>query len=293
MRLGIRRKLIGTLILVGLFPLAMSLVVVLGGGAAIQINKIRTSYEDAATDCADRISSTVREETEKLMVLSHFPRMISYVEDRNREHALANPGEVLGESGPKPTAQALELDKIWAGLPDTDPRIAAIVHNEMADRLRLLTEVNGNPRQLLVTNIFGELIAADSHTDDFFQADETWWQAAYDGGRGRTYVSSVTANPSGGDPIVTVVVPIYGGAEGKRVLIGIMKDKIPVSWLLGSLRQRATDLRAVAQLVDLDARTSVYATEEAPTNARAREFFFLHRNDAVPITTLLFNNLII
>jgi signal transduction histidine kinase len=293
MRLGIRRKLIGTLILVGLFPLAMSLVVVLGGGAAIQINKIRTSYEDAATDCADRISSTVREETEKLLVLSHFPRMISYVEDRNREHALANPGEVLGESGPKPTAQALELDKIWAGLPDTDPRIAAIVHNEMADRLRLLTEVNGNPRQLLVTNIFGELIAADSHTDDFFQADETWWQAAYDGGRGRTYVSSVIANPSGGDSIVTVVVPIYGGAEGKRVLIGIMKDKIPVGWLLGSLRQRATDLRAVAQLVDLDARTSVYATEEAPTNARAREFFFLHRDDAVPITTLLFNNLII
>ena len=43
MRLGIRRKLIATLILVGLLPLALSLVVVLGGGAVVQLSRIRAS----------------------------------------------------------------------------------------------------------------------------------------------------------------------------------------------------------------------------------------------------------
>ncbi len=294
MRLGIRRKLIGTLILVGLFPLAMSLVVVLGGGAGIQINKIRTSYEDTAADCADRISGSVRDEIEKLMMLSRFPRMIGYVEERNHEHVLANPGEVLDESAPKPTAASIELDRLWPSLPQTDPRMAAVLHNEMSDRLHLLTEISGNARQLMVTNIFGELIASDSKTQDYFQADETWWKAAYDGGRGRAYISTVVPNPAGGDPIITVALPIYGSAEGKRVLIGVIKDKIPVDWLLSPLRERAGPLRAVAQLVDLDVGTTVYATDEAPTNARAREFYFEHRKDgAVPISTLLFNNIII
>jgi signal transduction histidine kinase len=294
MRLGIRRKLIGTLILVGLFPLAMSLVVVLGGGAWIQVNKIRTSYEDTAADCADRISSSVRDEIEKLTMLSRFPRMIEYVEERNREHVLANPGEALGESGPKPTTAAVELDRLWPTLPEGDPRVAAVTHNEMADRLHLLSDVSGKPRQLLVANIFGELIASDGKTQDYFQADETWWQAAYDGGRGKAFISSVAPNPAGGDSIITIALPMYGTAEGKRVLIGVIKDKIPVSWLLSPLRERALPLRAVAQLVDLDARATVYATEEAPTNDRAREFYFEHRKDgAVPISTLLFNNIII
>ena len=56
MRLGIRRKLIGTFMLVGLFPLAMSLIVILGGGAALQLRNIRTSYENAATDCGNQIT---------------------------------------------------------------------------------------------------------------------------------------------------------------------------------------------------------------------------------------------
>ncbi len=294
MRLGIRRKLIGTLILVGLLPLAMSLILVLGGGAWIQLNKIRSSYEDSASDCADRISGILRDEVEKLTILSRFPRIVDYVEARNHEHALANPGQVLGETAPLPVAAATDMDRLWPSLSDTDPRIDALLHNELADRLRMLTAVNGQPRQLMVSNIYGEVIAANARTADFFQADETWWQAAYDSGRGRIYISSVTANPAGGNPIVTIALPLYGTADGKRVVIGILKDKIPVNWLLAPLHERASALGAVAELVDLDARLSVYVTEQNPINDRAREFYFEHRKDGVvPITTLLFNNIII
>ena len=62
-----------------LLPLAMSLVLVLGGGAWIQLNKIRSSYEDSASDCADRISGILRDEVEKLTILSRFPRIGDYV----------------------------------------------------------------------------------------------------------------------------------------------------------------------------------------------------------------------
>ncbi|HVS71379.1 MAG TPA: ATP-binding protein [Phycisphaerae bacterium] len=308
MRLGIRRKLIGTLILVGLFPLAMSLIVVLGGGAWIQLDRIRSAHADAAADCSDRLSSVLRDETEKLTLLARFPRVITYVEQSNAAHAAANgdanatqPADAAATRPspppmtPAPTDADLRLDQLWSSLPESDPRVAALLHNELANRLHLLADVSGNPRQILVTNAFGELIAADAKTDDYFQADEDWWRQAYDDGRGQLYVSTVMANPTAaGEKVVSIALPMYDRPAAPHQVIGIIKDKIPVAWLFRPLRDRAGDLGAAAQLIDLDTQRTVYETESAATNDRAREFFLTHRSTGVvPITTLLFNNIIV
>ena len=59
--------------------------------------------------------------------------------------------------------------------------------------------VDGHPRATLVTNAAGQLIAADVKPDDYFQADEPWWQAAYAGGKGRVYVGSIRRGAGGID----------------------------------------------------------------------------------------------
>src|SRR5271170_2831999 len=80
MRLGIRRKLIGTLILVGLFPLALSLIIILGGGAAMQLSRIRNSYEETATACAKDISTKLLEvELDRLAFIGDAPRVLEYL----------------------------------------------------------------------------------------------------------------------------------------------------------------------------------------------------------------------
>ena len=58
-------------------------------------------------------------------------------------------------------------------------------------------QVDGHRRHTLIANAAGELIAADSKTDDYFQADEDWWQAAWNGGKGKLYVSSITTTKGG------------------------------------------------------------------------------------------------
>ncbi|HVX85661.1 MAG TPA: ATP-binding protein [Phycisphaerae bacterium] len=308
MRLGIRRKLIGTLILVGLFPLAMSLIVVLGGGAWIQLDRIRGAHADAAADCSDRLSGILRDEVEKLTLLSRFPRVVAYVQQANKDHvtqtgdltpqtapAASQPAASQPSLTPAPTDADLRLDQLWPSLPASDDRVAQRLHNELADRLHLLADISGNPREILVTNLYGELIAANSKSDDFFQADEDWWQQCYDDGRGQLYLSTVVADPAHPDrKVVSIALPMYDRPAAPHKVIGIIKDKIPVSWLLRPMRDRAADLRAAAQLVDLDTQRTVYQTEAAPTNERARQFFFTHRsNGVVPISTLLFNNIIV
>ncbi len=85
MRLGIRRKLIGTLMLVGLLPLAMSLVVILGGGAVMQLSRIRSNYEESANSCAKNISIKLLDiELDRLAFIAHAPRTISFLRESNR-----------------------------------------------------------------------------------------------------------------------------------------------------------------------------------------------------------------
>ena len=198
MRLGIRRKLIGTLMLVGLLPLAMSLVVILGGGAAIRLNQIRGSYEDTAATCAEHISDALlHEEYEKLSLLTQLPEIVAYV---RHETSTCRPPEPDGELPiPTSTPEDDQLDRQWAGIKETDPVLAAIRNNDVAIRLTLLSSTDGHPRQTMVTNAAGQLIAADGRTDDYFQADEGWWQTAFDHGRGQLYISSITPTLMGGE----------------------------------------------------------------------------------------------
>lgn len=302
MRLGIRRKLIGTLILVGLFPLALSLIVILGGGAAIQLKEIRARYEDTADMCADQLANTLlHEEIEKLLMVSRLPRVDAYVRDHN-------PGGPADGSVPVASARDKELDQRWATLKDTDPEIRGVLINELSERLNLLSQVDNHPRHTLVTNAAGQLIASDSRTDDFFQADEDWWQAAWNNGKGKLYISSIRRSTGGlghlpiGEQDVEIAMPIYDLVDGKPVIIGVLKDELSVTWLLRTLRDlpAARKLDALTQLIDLDSRKTVYAFggdnagPDGPQASASREFFLVHESEAeVKALTLLSNHIII
>lgn len=312
MRLGIRRKLIGTLMLVGLIPLAVSLVVILGGGAAIQLKRIHVTYEDTASNCAEHISDAlIHEEYEKLLLITHLPPLLSFA----REH---NPGPLPPAGGapvPSPTPQDRELDRQWPTLKPSDPPLAAVLNNELADRLRMLSDSDKYPRQIQVANARGELIACDAKTDDYFQADEYWWQEAFNGGKGRLYISSITVatgdvNPHGnlrrGDAAIEIALPIYEVQDGKQVVIGVLKDELGVSWLLQTLHSQpaAKGLDALTQLIDLDTGKSVYATGRAgagsPEALRAEKFYFerqfeIERTTGMSVSslTLLLNDIVI
>ena len=309
MRLGIRRKLIGTLMLVGLFPLVMSLVVILGGGAVIQLREIRERYDDTATMCADQIANAiVHEELEKLVMATRLPVVTEYV----RTHA-GMQGEAA-EALPAYTPEARALDEKWRDLPETAPEVASTLHNAAAERLLLLSQVDGHRRHILIANAAGQLIAADSKTDDYFQADEDWWQTAWNHGRGRLYISSITTTAGGkgkldlGERVVVIAVPMYDQVDGRQVVIGVLKDEIAVSWVLRTLRDtpESKSLKALTQLIDVGAggaghedgwRTAYVAGSngEDPSDvaaAKSLAFYQRHWNQRVSEMTMLWDKLI-
>ena len=300
MRLGIRRKLIGTLMLVGLLPLVLSLVVILVGGATTTLKEIRGRYEDTATMCADDISATIlHDELEKVVMVARLPRVDAYVKEKSTPL-------LAGGAVPMASPEDLARDNRWPGLKASDPELAAILQNEISLRLQLLSEVDGHLRHVMVTNTRGELIAADVKTDDYFQADEAWWQVGYDKGRGQLYVSSITTSSGGagkfspGERVVEIVVPIYESIGGNQVLIGILKDELSVTWLLRSLQEvpATKKLNVHMQLVDLNMapeHMTVYEAgdregPEGPAARKALAFYLAHKDGPRVGTFSLLNN---
>ena len=112
MRLGIRRKLIGTLILVGLFPLAMSLVVVLGGGAAIQLNRIRKRFFENYRAELSWDDSLVEEIASRCTEVESGARNIEYILSRGLLPRLsAHVLSVMAEGGQVGDLKAVFDDK--------------------------------------------------------------------------------------------------------------------------------------------------------------------------------------
>ena len=132
MGLGIRRKLIGTLILVGLCPRARSLIVLLGGGAAMQLSRIRSSYEQVAGACAKDISTRLLDvELDRLEFVATGPQTRALLMARMGEGAGSSPTTV-----PARSAAAADLDARWPGMKETESPLKEILGTEVSQRLR-------------------------------------------------------------------------------------------------------------------------------------------------------------
>ena len=198
---------------------------------------------------------------------------------------------------------AARLDELWPTLKVSDPPLDSILHGEIADRFRALSAVDGHARVTMITNPQGELIASDGKSDDYFQADEEWWRAAFNEGKGKLYISSITASTGegplkAGDQTVVIAFPVYATVDGKRAIIGIVKDELSVSWLLRTLQKNAQGLDALTQLIDLGKGTTVYANggdDAGPAGPAAKRTENFYRNQGrshASVMTLLYNNLV-
>jgi methyl-accepting chemotaxis protein len=90
--------------------------------------------------------------------------------------------------------------------------------------------------EVMATDKFGGLVGATRRTDDFLQSDEPWWQAAWNDGKGATYIGQPELDPETKVFAITIAVPI-ANQDGK--LIGVLRT----SYSLGSLVRTVESLR--------------------------------------------------
>lgn len=190
-----------------------------------------------------------------------------------------------------------ELDQQWLAAGETDLVIQSRLINVLASELTKFRDTFPDHSEVFVTNQYGALIAATNRTSDYYQADEVWWQAAYNDGLGAVYIGEPELDESSNTFGIGMAVPIYA-ANGKTV-IGILRSTYrvtPLLQLLAKMRSGQAELflpggRLLAQdgtrieLIDLATLENL----EASAAANYGEFQYKDTASLVsqaPVTTI-------
>lgn len=125
------------------------------------------------------------------------------------------------------------LDAAWSASADDSELIQSIVGNELADALREFQSVSPQHAELFITDRYGANLAATNRTSDYYQADEAWWQAAYNSGEGAVYLSQPEFDESSNTYAILMAVPLYRDGN----VVGILRSTLNVTSLTALLEE--------------------------------------------------------
>ncbi len=266
MRLTIRRKLMGTLVIVGLLPLTLGLLVILGLGTRMRLKTIHHTYHDVAYSCAQAISLRLNTEIRRLDFLVHLPSVIRYARKQNALHLRVTTHESLPMPlRTRPTAPSGTAIKTRRAY------LHSILHNSIASYMRLISHGKPFHAHLLATNRRGNLIAADIKPRHFFQADQFWWHKALNNGQPRGWISSVVKDPQTGGEAVVIVLPIR--TIRSNTWVGFVKETFGILPILRRLRKHVFLRQTTGQLFDRRAGRTVLLTGKITQAAAAQQRF--------------------
>jgi signal transduction histidine kinase len=208
---GLKRKLIVSMLLVGVVPLLLGLgLAFLQGSKEIQVVS-GESFQALATETARKLDLLVAEEVARTSRIAAHPEIIRQLEHHR---------DLLQTADTARSAAAVTQQRTrWA---ERDPiAIKAITENRTALLLRdfyagaqhesdlLLPQVvRAATKKLFITDVQGNLFAALTTTPSFSHTDNLWWTGAYNKGVGQLYIEDLHFDTQANTYVFSISIPI-------------------------------------------------------------------------------------
>ncbi|HKY53771.1 MAG TPA: GAF domain-containing protein, partial [Anaerolineales bacterium] len=125
------------------------------------------------------------------------------------------------------------LDEQWVAATDNDVLIKQVLANEIAGELRELQARLPQYAELFVTDKYGAIIASTNRTSDYYQADEEWWQKAWNDGAGDVFISQPEFDESAGIYAIDMALPIP--AHNRSDFVGVLRATVNINELTSLL----------------------------------------------------------
>lgn len=252
MKVSLRAKLVALLTMVALIPLLAALLTIGIGGRHVATESFGKMMLLTASAESTALRGGLSGDIAKLQVaLQHEPSVVAALAGHDRQI---------------PTVELSKLDAGWPTMPVEAEPLAGVLAHPIAEKMRRLQEQDARFAEVLVTDRFGQLVAATARTTDYYQADEEWWLRAYNDGRGRVYIPPISYDDSAGLWSVDLCVPVRRGEE----VVGVAKAVLDVSqWV--AFGREVGERQASIMLVQADG-TVVSRRETAPLTRRAEHW---------------------
>jgi len=117
------------------------------------------------------------------------------------------------------------LDERWQLSKGIDPFIRPYLTNPCSDTLVALQDQDDGLAEIFVTDMHGLNVCQTNKTTDLYQADEEWWQKAYQKGIGFAYFGEIEFDESAQSEAIALYLPLVSFDR----TIGIIKVIVDIT----------------------------------------------------------------
>lgn len=221
---GIRTKVSVTVFVGTVATMIFMLIILYALGTGMIWKTIESNHKEIARTASVALMHAVDSEIEDAFAYAVRPQWIDRAEAANAEYAGLTTSEI--------TQALIDKDASWRSCPADTGIVKETIFNGEELGMQDILGVRKAVAEIFMTDMHGAVVAASAKTTDFFQADEEWWQLAYNGGAGGVYLSDVEYDSSSGKYVIVIAVPIKGRASG---VVGVLKILVSTEKLFGLL----------------------------------------------------------
>jgi methyl-accepting chemotaxis protein len=198
------------------------------------------SLERSGEQAAQRASEVIGGSVKALKALALSPEVVALAETANAARDNRNPTELAQDISRQDDAWKAEAEAASA-------LVAQIEGSTTSDYLRSFQAAFPENVEVFLTDARGLNLAMTGRTGDYLQADEDWWQATYNEGRGGVYIGEVSYDDSSQSWALDIGVPIQTPAGA---VVGVMRGTVDISVIFASLAQIQIGETGRAALLD-------------------------------------------
>ncbi|MCF7908246.1 MAG: PAS domain S-box protein [Candidatus Omnitrophica bacterium] len=252
---GIRRKI--TLMICLCLVIFASVVLSLGyfWAANLLRNNIGEDYRDMAQLLSAAMARIIDEEILDIDIYMSHPLRIDEIKRHNLNY------EGMDQDAIR--AYFKSRDEEWISDSEDNLLVKRYLESPVSKRLTRVKDVDNSLSEIFVTDRFGGLVAASGKTTDFYQADEQWWQEAFNNGEGKVYIEGANYDESSNVLGISLAVPIRGSGE----VIGVCKAVLDIKRFFSALENFKIGKTGHAVLIDQEANI-LYHPEFKPLTAK-------------------------
>ena len=155
------------------------------------------------------VETILQKKIELVEQLARESTIVDAVRDANVAHGNLNVQFILRQ------------DASWRQAKEADGFAAALMANACAELLDQFRQQNRGFAEIMVTDGRGLNVAITNRTSDYYQADEFWWQNAFDEGRGNSHYGHIEYDESAETESIALNVPVRDPETNRA--IGVIK----------------------------------------------------------------------
>lgn len=227
MKLRIRTKFIGILILASVLPLCLALFAAQTLGYRYYRRAQGTLFQARAEHLASSLSLAVNEQVRSLAAWAALSDLAERVAAINA----ATPPQ----TEPEFRAQIAATEARWPALTASSEELRGYLEHPLAAELRAFQSINPLFVEIFVTDARGRLVAATEKTAGYGQDGADWWQRAWRAKYLTAEIAGIEYNASAGVYSVDVAVPIRDRTRPDAPPVGVIKGVLNASPLLSQV----------------------------------------------------------